>query len=87
MSLPTSGSLNAIILGATGATGSELLKELLARKAFNSIYEVGRRTTPLEGLTGTEKLTQKSIDLEKLDEAGLKDKKWDVVFITYGTTL
>ena len=30
-----------------------------------------------------EKLEQKVIDFERLDEAGLQDGKWDVVFITY----
>jgi hypothetical protein len=30
-----------------------------------------------------EKLEQKVIDFERLDEAELQDGKWDVVFITY----
>ena len=29
------------------------------------------------------KLEQKVIDFEKLEDAGLKDGKWDVVFITF----
>ena len=31
---------------------------------------------------GKEKLQQKVIDFERLEEAGLKEGKWDVVFIT-----
>ena len=33
--------------------------------------------------SGKEKLEQKTIDFEKLEDAGLKDGRWDVVFITY----
>lgn len=32
---------------------------------------------------GKEKLEQKTVDFEKVDQAGLKDGKWDVVFITF----
>jgi hypothetical protein len=43
-----------------------------------------RRVTPEDKLgPGKEKLQQKVIDFEKLNEAGLKDGNWDVVFITY----
>ena len=39
--------------------------------------------TPAESIqAGKEKLEQKSIDFEKVEEAGLKDGKWDVVFVT-----
>ena len=33
--------------------------------------------------TGKDKLEQKVIDFEKIHEYGLKQGKWDVVFITY----
>lgn len=39
--------------------------------------------TPVETIkAGKEKLEQKSINFEKIDEEGLKDGKWDVVYIT-----
>ena len=45
--------------------------------------EYGRRVTAPEAITGgKDKLEQKTIDFEKLGESGLKDGKWDVVFIT-----
>ncbi|CCM02656.1 uncharacterized protein FIBRA_04760 [Fibroporia radiculosa] len=79
--------LNALILGATGATGKHLLQELLASPQYANVSEYGRRVTPAERITaGKGKLEQKVIDFEKLDEAELKDKRWDVVFITLGTT-
>jgi oxidoreductase len=60
------------------------LKELLSSPHFTRVGEYGRRVTPLEQITsGKEKLEQKTIDFEKLEDAGLKDGRWDVVFITY----
>ncbi|KAK0202417.1 hypothetical protein DFS33DRAFT_1263641 [Desarmillaria ectypa] len=77
----------ALIIGATGQTGQHLLKELLASSHYTKVGEYGRRLTDLSTLsTGTDKLVQKAIDFEKLGESGIKDGKWDVVFITLGTT-
>lgn len=73
---------SALLIGATGATGQHVLKQLLASKDFTRVGEYGRRVT--ENITeGKEKLEQKTIDFEKLESAGLKEGKWDVVFITY----
>ncbi|KAJ7173685.1 hypothetical protein C8R46DRAFT_1189863 [Mycena filopes] len=78
-------SQTALILGATGQTGGYLLKELLASSHFTRVAEFGR-TTSLDTLpTGKDKLEQKTIDFEKPEEA-LQGGKWDVVFITLGTT-
>ena len=72
----------ALILGATGAVGQPLLRELLKSQSFNKVCEVGRRVTPLEGLIGKEKLEQRTIDFEKIEQTKLDDG-WDVVYITY----
>ena len=75
---------SALIIGATGAVGKNLLRELVASSEFTRVGEYGRRVTPKDNLgEGSSKLEQKAIDFEKLDEAGLKDGKWDVVFVTY----
>lgn len=59
------------------------MKELLSSTHFTKVGEYGRRVTPLDSITvGKEKLEQKEIDFEKVDEAGLKAGSWDVVFIT-----
>jgi len=64
-----------------------LLKELLSSPHFTRVGEYGRRVTPLDQITsGKEKLEQKTVDFEKLEDAGLNAGKWDVVFITLGTT-
>ncbi|KAJ7102978.1 hypothetical protein C8R43DRAFT_1047469 [Mycena crocata] len=78
----------ALVLGATGQVGGYLLKELLARQHFTRVGEFGRRNTSLESLPaeGKDKLEQRTIDFEKPDAAGLRDGKWDVVFIALGTT-
>ena len=73
-----------MIIGATGAVGKNLLRELVASSEFTRVGEYGRRVTPKDKLgEGSSKVEQKAIDFEKLDEAGLKDGKWDVVFVTY----
>ncbi|KDQ61911.1 hypothetical protein JAAARDRAFT_525851 [Jaapia argillacea MUCL 33604] len=79
--------MSAIIFGATGATGKHVLKEVLASSHFTRVGEYGRRVTDSAQLSGgKEKLEQKVIDFEKLGDAGIKEGKWDVVFITLGTT-
>lgn len=84
MALRACVGLSALILGATGATGKALLQELLASPSFTSVSEYGRHITEQEKLAaGKEKLQQKVIDFERLEEAGLKEGKWDVVFITF----
>jgi oxidoreductase len=78
---------SALILGATGQVGGFLLKELLASSHFTRVGEFGRRNTSLEGLAaGKDKLEQRTIDFEKPDAAGLRDDKWDVIFIALGTS-
>ncbi|TFY67019.1 hypothetical protein EVG20_g4089 [Dentipellis fragilis] len=86
-----SAAKSALLVGATGAVGKHLLQELLISPQFNRVGEFGRRVTAPEQLAGLDdaqkaKLQQKAIDFEKIEQEGLKDGKWDVVFITLGTT-
>ena len=75
----------ALIFGATGQTGRHLLRELIASPNFSRVCEAGRRVTPAEELSAQAKgkLEQKVIDFERLDEVGLRDGNWDVVFIAW----
>ncbi|KIK57084.1 hypothetical protein GYMLUDRAFT_173499, partial [Collybiopsis luxurians FD-317 M1] len=84
----TTMSQTALIIGATGQTGRHLLKQLLTSPHYSQVSEYGRRVTDLSsiGLPTGEKLEQKVIDFEKLNESGLGEGKWDVVFITLGTS-
>lgn len=78
---------SALILGATGAVGKHLLRELLASPHYTSVAEFGRRVTPTESFDAAAKakLEQRTLDFDKLaaDDQGLQAKKWDVVFVTY----
>ena len=77
----------ALIIGATGNIGRHLLKDLLNSPDYIRIGEYGRNVTAAEKLVGlnTGKLEQKRINFDKIEEAGLKDGKWDVIFITYAS--
>jgi oxidoreductase len=84
---------SALLVGATGASGARLLVELLNSPHFTRVGEYGRRLTALDTLPANakDKLVQKTVDFDKLladttDDQGLKEGKWDVVFITLGTT-
>jgi len=83
-----SSTKSALILGATGQTGRHLLRELIGSSTFTRVCEAGRRVTPVADLPpqGREKLEQKVVDFECIDEAGLKEAQWDVVFVAMGTT-
>ncbi|GJJ09046.1 hypothetical protein Clacol_003268 [Clathrus columnatus] len=80
----------ALILGATGATGGHLLKELLNSPNISKVGEFGRRITPLDnpGISNKDKLVQKVIDFEKPQEAGFTDEKWDIIslLVSMGTS-
>ncbi|KAK7685081.1 hypothetical protein QCA50_011918 [Cerrena zonata] len=78
----------ALIFGATGATGRVLLQELLGSASYTLVGEYGRRTTPSDQITvGKDKLRQKVVDFEKLDEAQLNELRWDVVFMCLGSRI
>jgi len=82
-------TLSALIVGATGAVGRQVLKELLANPQVSKVSEYGRRVTPTSELPPSNapgKLTQKVVNFDKIHDEGLRDGKFDVVIITLGTT-
>ncbi|KAA1469778.1 hypothetical protein DENSPDRAFT_835439 [Dentipellis sp. KUC8613] len=89
--IPMAAPQSALLIGATGAVGKHLLQELLTSPQYNRVGEFGRRVTAPEKLAGLDeaqkaKLQQKAVDFEKIDQEGLKEGNWDIVFITLGTT-
>lgn len=79
----TATQRTALIIGATGQTGRHLLQNLLASDYFTHVAEYGRRVTPADQITtGKDKLEQNAIDFEKIQDSGLSQGKWDVVYIT-----
>jgi uncharacterized protein YbjT (DUF2867 family) len=71
----------AIILGATGLVGSELLNELLNSSHYTHVVTLTRRALPISH----SKLTNHIIDFEKLAQCG-ELFKGDVLFSCLGTT-
>jgi uncharacterized protein YbjT (DUF2867 family) len=72
----------AVIVGATGLVGSELLRQLLLHERFGSVVTLGRRTTGISH----EKLREHVIDFEA--PAAWSDLvRGDVLFSALGTTL
>ena len=74
----------AIIIGATGAVGKEILKEILADNFYNKVYILGRES--IGKLDDEERLTKIIVDFENLnfDTSILEDAD---VFASLGTTI
>jgi len=80
---------SALIIGATGSVGKHLLSELLASGEYNQVTEIGRRVTSFQegqSVPGKEKLKQKVINFDKIDQEGLSEGNYDAVYITLGTS-
>ena len=74
--------LHALILGATGATGKELVNELLKNTNFYKISVFGRRVLDIEN----KKLYKYKIDFSELNKIK-KLLSGDILFSALGTTL
>ena len=74
--------LHALILGATGATGKELVNELLKNPNFYKISVFGRRVLDIEN----KKLFKYKIDFSELNKIK-KLLSGDILFSALGTTL
>lgn len=72
----------AIVIGATGLVGNELVKLLLADDQYQKIRVFSRRTTGFEN----EKLNEHLVDFDKI-EKWKKEVKGDVLFSSLGTTI
>ena len=74
----------AVIIGATGAVGREILKEILADNFYNRVYILGRES--IGKLGDEERLTKIIVDFENLnfDTSILEDAD---VFASLGTTI
>ena len=74
----------AVIIGATGAVGKEILKEILADNFYNKVYILGRES--IGKLDDEERLIKIIVDFENLnfDTSILEDAD---VFASLGTTI
>jgi len=63
----------AIVLGATGAVGSALTRELLASRAWESVTIVTRRPTAVfRDAPGVEKLTAHVVEMSRVEEGAAR---------------
>ena len=74
----------AVIIGATGAVGKEILKEILVDDFYNKVYILGRQS--IGELADEERLTKIIVDFENLnfDTSILENAD---VFASLGTTI
>lgn len=74
----------AVIIGATGAVGKEILKEILGSEYYERIYVLGRNS--ITSLPDEERLTKIIIDFENInfDTSILENAD---IFASLGTTL
>ncbi|CAM4685348.1 oxidoreductase HTATIP2 [Lepidochelys kempii] len=76
---------SCFILGASGATGKELLKEILKQQLFSNVTIIGRRKLTFEEVA-YQNVNQQVVDFEKLDEYSASFQGHDVGFCCFGTT-
>ena len=74
--------LTAVVLGATGLTGSLLLQELLKDKDYKTVRILVRRNVNVSH----PKLEQEIVDFNDIDDYTKKFGEGDVIFSCIGTT-
>eukprot|EP00026_Physarum_polycephalum_P015936 Phypoly_transcript_16741.p1 GENE.Phypoly_transcript_16741~~Phypoly_transcript_16741.p1 ORF type:complete len:256 (+),score=44.59 Phypoly_transcript_16741:31-798(+) len=86
--LPGVMSHSAVVLGASGATGKALVKELLVNPKWTKVTTIGRTPLDLTGHANLEKLNQVTIDMKDGYEPASKSfEGHDAVFCCLGTTI
>ena len=79
-----SSNVSALLLGATGETGKELVKALCASDAVSKVILVGRRKLESEPAASSDKVEQRVVDFDSLEAASFAGA--DVAFCCLGTT-
>ncbi|KAM4845432.1 oxidoreductase HTATIP2 isoform 1-T2 [Thomomys bottae] len=76
---------SAFILGASGATGKVLLKQILEQRLFCRVTIIGRRKLDFQE-EAYKDVNQEVVDFEKLDDYACVFQGYDVGFCCLGTT-
>ncbi len=88
--------MHAVVVGATGATGRELVAQLLQRDGWEKVVTLGRRrltqlpaeysVLDLAALERSGRLVQHEVDMETMESRTAELAGADAVFCTLGTT-
>ena len=85
--LSSPGKKVALVLGASGETGKEVVRNLLGSEVYSQVNIVTRRQLDLhQDHPNYAKLNQKIVDFDKLDEFSSAFSGADVAFCCLGTT-
>ncbi len=73
--------MKAIVLGASGLVGSELVRQLIEDQRFEKVYLLSRKSLDFHST----KIENYTIDFEKIDSFPFENQV-DTLFIAFGTT-
>ncbi|KAI8086688.1 uncharacterized protein BX664DRAFT_336518 [Halteromyces radiatus] len=76
----------ALVLGATGAVGKQLLKDLLKNGPYAKVVTVGRRNVELDNTVPQDKLVQNTVNFDNLEASRQVFRDVDDVYCCLGTT-
>ncbi|CAO3624297.1 unnamed protein product [Mucor hiemalis] len=76
----------ALVFGATGAVGKQVLKDVLKNGKYSKVVSIGRRNVELEDTIPQDKLEQKTVDFDNLESHRADFKNVNDVFCCLGTT-
>ena len=76
----------ALVLGGTGATGKQVIKELRENEQVSKIKMVNRRQVELEEGPGLDKVEQVIVDYDDLEKSKANFEEVDLAFCCLGTT-
>eukprot|EP00092_Neocalanus_flemingeri_P083403 GFUD01104672.1.p1 GENE.GFUD01104672.1~~GFUD01104672.1.p1 ORF type:complete len:282 (+),score=76.67 GFUD01104672.1:24-848(+) len=76
----------ALVLGASGETGKEVLQQLVNRPEYSRIVSIGRRQLDLPNDPSYERVEQKVVDFDNLEKYSAEFEGIDAAFCCLGTT-
>ncbi|KAI9492494.1 hypothetical protein BDB00DRAFT_828469 [Zychaea mexicana] len=80
------GSRTALVLGATGAVGKQLLLDVLKNGNYSRVITLGRRPAPLDDSIPQQNLEQKTVDFDNLEASRAEFRNVNDVYCCLGTT-
>lgn len=79
-------SKTALVLGGTGETGKRVIEQLRINAAISKVVMINRREVEISDGDGKDKIEQKIVDYDKLDDSKEAFDNVDIAFCCLGTT-